>query len=173
MMGLAVPERLRWAVETLDVAPDDQLLEIGCGSGVAVSLICDRLVGGRITAIDRSTTAIRQAAQRNLGHISSGRAAVRLGALADSQLDSERFDKIFAVNVNLFWTRTPAAELALLKRLLRPAGGVYLFYESPGAARGAELAERLPAVLVAHGFGSTTVSRAASLLCVTGRHSGA
>jgi ubiquinone/menaquinone biosynthesis C-methylase UbiE len=42
----AVPPRLLWAVERLSVEPDDHLLEIGCGSGVAVSLICDRLGDG-------------------------------------------------------------------------------------------------------------------------------
>jgi hypothetical protein len=49
-----VAERFRWAVETLDPAPSDRLLEIGCGPGVAVSLICETLSTGTITAIDRS-----------------------------------------------------------------------------------------------------------------------
>jgi cyclopropane fatty-acyl-phospholipid synthase-like methyltransferase len=38
-----VPPRLLWAVEQLAIEPDDQVLEIGCGGGVAVWLICDRL----------------------------------------------------------------------------------------------------------------------------------
>ncbi|AVT38943.1 cyclopropane-fatty-acyl-phospholipid synthase family protein [Plantactinospora sp. BB1] len=187
----AVPERLRWAVELLRVAPDDQILEIGCGNGVAVSLVCDRLVGGRITAIDRSVAAVRQAERRNVEHIAAGRAVVRLGALEEfgapegigaleecgapvgSGVDGGRFDKIFAVNVNLFWTRSAAAELILLRRLLRPGGGLYLCYEPPEATRVAELVRRLPATLSAHGFAATAVTSATtgttSLLCVSGR----
>ncbi|MEV6136004.1 hypothetical protein AB0L63_08050 [Nocardia sp. NPDC051990] len=38
------------------------------------------------------------------------------------------FDKVVAVNVNLFWTKRPTAELALIRQVLVPDGTLYLFY---------------------------------------------
>jgi hypothetical protein len=54
---------------------------------------------------------------------------VLAGAFGQADLGSERYDTIFAVNVNLFWVRSCAAELDLVKRLLKPGGALYLFYE--------------------------------------------
>jgi SAM-dependent methyltransferase len=128
-----VPERIRWAVQVLAPAAGDHLLEIGCGPGVAVAAICRRLTGGRVVAIDRSATAITRATRRNAGCIASGRAVLRTVALEDldpSDLPEATggFDKVFAMNVNLFWVRSPARELGLIRSLLRPGGTLSLFY---------------------------------------------
>lgn len=97
-----IAERFRWAVEKLDVAPSDRVLEIGCGPGVAVSLICETLSLGRIVAIDRSNTMVDQAVRRNRKHVDEGRAAFKAVALNDATFEDERFDKVFAINVRLF-----------------------------------------------------------------------
>jgi ubiquinone/menaquinone biosynthesis C-methylase UbiE len=143
----AVPTRLLWAVERLSVESDDHLLEIGCGAGVAVSLICDRLGGGTITAIDRSPAMVKRALKRNEQHVASGKATIQLGELEELDLPEGSFTKIFAVNVNLFWVRSPATELETIRRLATPDGALYLFYELPSDAKGYAIAEQLSTAL--------------------------
>ena len=103
-------------------------------------------------AIDRSATAIARATRRNADCIASGRAVLRTVALEDLATGAlpeagPGFDKVFAMNVNLFWVRDPARELALIRALLRPGGTLSLFYGygTPGQAAAA-----LPGALLGH-----------------------
>jgi len=153
-MASAVPERIRWAVDALTPGPDEHLLEIGCGPGVAVALVCERLAGGRIVAIDRSATAIARATRRNAHHLATGRAVLRMAALeqltpGDLPEARTRFDKVFAMNVNLFWTRSPARELDLIRTLLAPGAALYLFY-GYGSQPGAPTAPKVPGPFIGH-----------------------
>lgn len=144
-------ERLIWAVETLAVDPADQLLEIGCGHGVAVSLIGERLTTGTITAIDRSRPMIDAAEKRNRAHIASGTAMFQAAALGDADLGDQRFDKIFAVSVGLF-LHPPAGDLERVKGLLKPGGSLYVFYQPPTAAKTRQIADRVLGILRRDGF---------------------
>jgi SAM-dependent methyltransferase len=168
---MAVPERVRWAVETLDPGPEERLLEIGCGPGVAVAAVCERLAGGRLVAVDRSATAIARATRRNQAHVAAGRAVLRTVALedlrpADVLADGRRFDKVFAMNVNLFWVRSPARELALIRELLDPAGALYLFYGYGGGGPAARVPGDLDDHLAAAGFEAEHRSGAATVCVV-------
>jgi SAM-dependent methyltransferase len=169
-----VPARLQWAVRLLEVAPDDQVLEIGSGPGVSVPLICGQLTSGRITVLDRSATAIQRTTRRNADHVASGKAVLHQLDLADVDLvrrvlGGQRFDKVLAVNVNLFWVRPADAELRLIKDLLRPGGVVYLVYETPGKEHTSRVVTAVTDALASSGFATAvTTASSPSLCCVTG-----
>ena len=155
MVTRKIPERLVWVATTLAVEPGDHLLEIGCGRGPAVSLICETLEDGSITAIDRSAVAIRAAEQANIDHVRAGKARFLHAELADVELD-QHFDTVFAVNMNLFWLRAATRELAIIEQLLTPAapgGALHLFYGygKPGAGR-SDVVHRLASGLTAAGY---------------------
>jgi cyclopropane fatty-acyl-phospholipid synthase-like methyltransferase len=134
-MTQIISERLLWAVEKLSIRPADQVLEIGCGHGIIVALIADKLSDGKITAIDRSQKMIDTASDKNQAHVQSGKAIFQTVALEEADFGGERFHKIFAVNVNVFWTESGAKELDVIRKYLQPDGGLYLFYQPPSASK--------------------------------------
>jgi SAM-dependent methyltransferase len=177
-MTARVPERIRWAVEQLAVRAPDHVLEIGCGSGLAVALLGPRLSRGAITAIDRSALQVARARALNEASIATGRARIESLSLTEAPAAfPEGFDKILAINVNAFWT-DPAPSVASLCALLRPGGRACLVYEPPSAAALRDLRASLPALLQAHGLVVEDVRLGASgsrrlLAVVSGACSGA
>lgn len=117
-------------MEVLAPGPEDSVLEIGCGTGVAAELILQRLTNGRLTAIDRSATAIKAAEKRNHVHVFSGKARFLNMALEEADFGGERFDKVLAVHVNRFWLK-PVDESDLWRPLLKPGAVVCLVYQPP------------------------------------------
>lgn len=144
-------DRIRWGVDALDIRPDDRVLEIGCGHGVAVSLVCERLVGGRIVAIDRSETMVRAARSRNATFIAAGKADVMRASFPESDLGGGRFATIFAIHVPLFRADRDAA-LSRLRRLLLPGGTVLVIGQPPRDADVEPWAHATAADLHAGGF---------------------
>jgi ubiquinone/menaquinone biosynthesis C-methylase UbiE len=106
------------------------VLEIGCGHGVAATLVCERLVGGAYTAVDRSPKMVEAARRRNEEHIAAGRAEFLVMALEALELGERRFDVIFAARVGLFH-REPERARALAERWLAPGGRLHVAYDAP------------------------------------------
>lgn len=148
-MPTKIPERLTWAVETLQITPTERILEIGCGHGIAAGLIAEHLTTGRLIAIDRSDKQIATARERYQPVIEAGKLEFHTAALHEATFDP--FDKIFAVNVNVFWLQ-PQRELEQLKKILKPEGQLYLFYQPPDASQAHELAAKVRHNLETHGF---------------------
>lgn len=150
-MADKVPDRLSWAAEVVAPGPADRILEIGCGHGVLLSLLADRLTSGTITALDRSDKMVAAATKRNAHHIASGKAIIRQAELSAADFKGRLFDKIVAVRVNVFWM-DPARELAAVRRLLEPSGLLYLFFDPPSPAQAEPIAAKLMANLEGNGF---------------------
>ena len=121
-------ERLRQIVDRLEIRPGDRVLEIGCGHGVAATLICGRLDGGRLTAIDRSAKMIEAAKRRNAEYVEAGVAEFLVAHLEALELGDRRFDKVLAVRVGLFH-REPQRAHRLVQPWLAPGGAIVDVYD--------------------------------------------
>ena len=146
-------------VEALELRGDERVLEIGCGGGVAATLVGERLTTGTYVGIDRSATQIAAAAKRNAGNRAL---SFQVATLAGFGGVDGGFDRIFAMHVRALLEPSGGDDLAAVRRLLAPGGSVHLGWEPlPGTAPEV-VGEQQAAVLRAHGFGSVAVT-------VTGR----
>ena len=173
----ATPQRVTWAIEQMDLDPSDGVLEVGCGGGHAVTLLCERLRRGGVTAIDRSAQQVARARERNAAWIAAGRARIEYLTLVDAPaaLGRGRFDRVLAINVNAFWTES-AASVAALHELLAPGGRVYLVHEPPSPAKLREIRRISPERLVDAGLTVEEVRtanfRRGAGICIIGRRPG-
>ncbi|MGS2808471.1 SAM-dependent methyltransferase [Nocardia sp. MW-W600-9] len=128
--------RFEWFADTMGVRADDRVLEFGPGAGASLVRIAQRLRGGRIVGLDRSATAIGRARDRCAAEIADGRVRLVEGAVGPAstrevlaQLDgNQRFDLVFAVNVNLFWTGPATLAWSMIRECLSPTGRLWLCY---------------------------------------------
>ena len=133
-----IPPRLMWAVDLMDPQPGDNILEIGCGAGAGAELICARLTTGKLFAIDRSESGVDRTRRRNQKYVDAGRLTVRQIDLATLRVPVKRLHKVFAFNVNLFWVRACADEVALLHERVLPGGAVLPLLRDHAARTGAQ-----------------------------------
>jgi SAM-dependent methyltransferase len=142
--------RNAWAVSLLDVRPDDRVLEIGFGPGLAIRQLSRIAPEGYVCGIDHSELMLRHARRRNADGIRRGVVDLRLASVDALPAFDAPFDKILAVNAVLFWTE-PEARFEDLRHLLRPGGLIAVAHQPRGpgatdqtsAARGQEIAAAL------------------------------
>src|SRR5215213_3746335 len=166
----SIPPRIKWAVDLMDPQPSDSVLEIGCGPGAGAELICERLETGKLFAIDRSESGVDRTKRRNAKYVEAGRLTVRQIDLATLRVPVKKLDKVFAFNVNLFWVRGCADEIALLHERVVPGGAVYLYYETTQAELVPNIVRKTSAALTEGGFRVSVVDqKAPPVVAIIGR----
>jgi len=118
-------ERNRRTVELLEIGPEDHVLEIGFGPGLALAEIARRAPRGRIAGIDHSPLMVAKASRRNAAAIAAGLMTLRVAAAEPLPDLGGGFHKALAVNVSLFW-KEPVATLRAIRGQLVPGGRLAL-----------------------------------------------
>jgi len=151
-----VPKFVRLAVPRLNIEPHHHLLEIGCGGGTAAAAVAERLTTGHILAIDRSGAQVTRATERNAEPIGRGVAEIRQVDLSQLIVEEQRFDTIFALNVNLF-LGSDLSTVDIIRRAMRRRGRLVLGYWRRDPRQLTGRAERTSAILRAGGLPPPTL----------------
>ena len=114
-----------WVVELLELSPDDRVLDVGCGPGVALELMLPHLSSGLAAGVDPSEVMLLQAAGRNKAAVRAGKLELRLGDAGHLPFPDVHFSKACAIHSVYFWQPLDRG-LRELHRVLQPGGRLVL-----------------------------------------------
>ncbi len=115
-----------WTISLLHIKPDDHVLEVGFGPGVAIKSVSEQATRGFVAGIDFSKAMVQQASRLNAVEIKEGRVELKNADVLSIPYNDDSFDKIFAVNVIYLWPDLPSV-VNELKRVMK-SGGILALY---------------------------------------------
>ncbi len=127
------PENER-ALQFLDLADGDSLIDIGCGHGETL-FAADTMVRLSDSAgVDFSEVMLKRARSRNREAVWDTRMTFHCADTSELPFSDNRFDKALSVHTIYFWS-DPAAHIAEAFRVLRSGGAFVLCYRSTADER--------------------------------------
>jgi len=104
MMDIRNREFYEKVIIELDIKSGDKIYEIGYGPGLGIRLISNLRKDCSISGIDYSELMFSKATKRNKQFINAGIVNLKYGDLLTADIDNERYDKIYCLNVIYFWS---------------------------------------------------------------------
>jgi len=124
-MGLLMNWRHRplskWTIRLMDIQPDDFVLDIGCGGGMAIKEIAKIATSGFVAGVDYSEIMVQQALKHNAAAVCAMRVAIKNGNISNLPFKDGSFDKACAIESFNFWP-DPIVGLKEVHRVLKPKG---------------------------------------------------
>ena len=150
-----------WVVTLLDIQPEDRVLEVGFGPGVAIQLMTRLTPVSFVAGVDASQEMVEQAAARNRQDIESGRVQLQHGAADSLPFEDKLFDKTVAINSMQVWPDVMAG-LRELERVLKTGGTIALgFTPYSGQSK-----DGVPELLTNAGFANVRLVESGKGFCV-------
>ncbi len=110
-----------YAKQILDINPEDNILEIGCGTGMLIKEISRELETGVIDGIDFSKTMVSIAIKNNRSNIKNGKVHIHNADFDKFPFQENIYDKIISINTIYFW-ENPDFTISKILKLLKPNG---------------------------------------------------
>ncbi|MFM2305210.1 MAG: hypothetical protein RLZZ135_2623 [Cyanobacteriota bacterium] len=123
LMNITNKEENYWTVSLLNIDATSNVLEIGFGTGLAISEAAKIAVQGQIYGVDRSATMLESAQNQNQQAIESGLVNLQLGDVISLPFADNYFDIVYSINCIYFW-EPPAPALSEIDRVLKPGGSI-------------------------------------------------
>lgn len=133
-MNEAHDEGTRWALGSLDISDNSEVLDIGCGGGLAMSLLRQKFNGGVVAGVDYSPTAVEETTKFNKSAVECGGCTVTQGSVSELPFGNSRFDLVTAFETVYFWPEL-TQDFGEVLRVLRPGGKLLIFNATDGLTK--------------------------------------
>jgi len=110
-----------FALELLQLQPQDAVLEIGCGHGDTLAKAAKLASRGLLCGVDFSPVMNRVATRRHRRLVAEKRIEFCLGSSDQLPFPDQSFDKVLAVHTIYFW-KAPLDHLTEARRVMKPGG---------------------------------------------------
>jgi SAM-dependent methyltransferase len=121
-------ELTSWGLAQVAIAPDTDILDIGCGGGRTLARLAEIAPRGRICGIDLSEKSVALSRRHNAKAVASGRMEIGQASVSALPFADATFRLATAVETHYFWPNL-ASDLGEVRRVLRPGGWFLLLAE--------------------------------------------
>ena len=116
-----------WAFSLIPGISPKKILDIGCGGGMAISLLSDKF-NAKMYGIDISEESVKMTSEYNTDLFESGRLSVSKDSVSDMPFVNGEFDLITAIETYFFWPDLPN-DLMEVGRVIAESGHVLIVSE--------------------------------------------
>jgi ubiquinone/menaquinone biosynthesis C-methylase UbiE len=121
-------ELTSWGIEKISIAPNNIILDVGCGGGRTIHRMAAIASEGKVFGIDYSPDCVAWSRAYNAEWIKEGRVEICQAAVNKIPFEDNCFDIVSAVETVYFWTEL-AECFKEIKRVLRPSGKFIIINE--------------------------------------------
>lgn len=118
-----------WGLSNVNIAPDDTVLDVGCGGGRTVSRLSGKITDAKVYGIDYSEDCVKWAGEYNKEAAEKGKVEILKASVDDLPFSDGKFDIVFAVETTYFWPDLIKG-FREIKRVLKDSGRLVIINEA-------------------------------------------
>ena len=131
LMNLGHSPVARWGLRFLELTPDAEVLDCGCGGGENIKRLLKLCPKGTVWGIDYSPVSVEKSKRVNEAAVTKGRCDVLRASVTELPFESEQFNAVTAFETVYFWPDLPQC-FREVWRVLKSGGTFLICNESNG-----------------------------------------